>query len=195
MANDFITRTLARKNMRLLLIGSIAAIIMFGFGYAMVPLYNVLCTVTGLNGKTYSKSVPLMQQDQIDKSRIITVQFLTTTNAYLPWEFYAKTVSVDLYPGENKRVYFFAKNDSDHAMVVQAIPSVSPGIAAKYLKKTECFCFTQQRLEAHESKLMPVLFHLDPNLPKYITTLSLSYTLFDAEKVKQTIPHQAGTIS
>lgn len=160
----------------------ILTLAMFGFGFAMVPLYNVLCEITGLNGKTGSYSA--LSTAPIDVSRKITVQFLATDNAELPWTFIPLIKEVDVYPGENKEVAFYAKNNSGHTMTVQAIPSVTPGIAAKYLRKTECFCFQRQTFKDGEARDMPVLFHLDPSLPKNIQTITISYTLFDTSTLK-----------
>lgn len=172
---------------RLPLILSIVAVIMFGFGFALVPLYTMLCKATGLNGKTEGPALA-GTLGEIDQSRWVTVQFLATNNANLDWKFYPKTISVKVHPGENKLIYYYAENTSGHMMTVQAIPSVTPGIAAKYIKKTECFCFTQQTFKVNEKRDMPVLFHVDNNLPKEINTLSLSYTLFNAEKYKKPVP-------
>jgi cytochrome c oxidase assembly protein subunit 11 len=119
---------------------------------------------------------------QVDKSRSVEVQFLATRNAKLPWDFYPKLKSVTLHPGENKKIEYVAKNNSDHTMTVQAIPSVTPGLAANYLRKTECFCFNQQTLKSGQSMDMPLIFHLDPELPSEYHTVTLSYTLFDAGK-------------
>lgn len=157
-------------------------VLMFGFGFALVPIYNVLCSSFGINGKT-SGPAAAGDASQIDMSRLVTVQFVATDNANLPWKFYPLQKSVQVHPGENKKVAFFAENDSGKTMTVQAIPSVSPGIAAKYLKKTECFCFTQQTFTSGQAMEMPLLFHLDPALPKDITTLTLSYTMFDTAGV------------
>ena len=111
------------------------------------------------------------------------MQFVTTINANLSnWEFYPKVTAVNLHPGENQRVLFYAKNNTDQEMTVQAIPSVTPGLAAQYVKKTECFCFTQQTLKPHETKIMPLLFHIDKASLNDINTLTLSYTLFAAKK-------------
>lgn len=158
---------------------------MFAFCFAMVPMYNVLCKVTGLNGKTagaesYDPSQP------IDVSRWVTVEFVATNNAYLPWDFYPLVKKIRVHPGENTRLAFFARNNSGHNMTVQAIPSVAPGYAAKYLKKTECFCFTQQTFKAGEARDMPLLFHLDTELPREIKTVTLSYTMFDAANYRPT---------
>lgn len=149
---------------------------MFGFGYAMVPLYNVMCKSLGINGKTGGKTA--LAHD-VDISRTITIQFLTTRHEYLPWEFRPRKRTLRVHPGENKLTAFFAKNNTSKTMTVQAIPSVTPGQAAKYLKKTECFCFTRQTMKAGMEMDWPLLFHIDKNLPKNIHTITLSYTLFD----------------
>jgi cytochrome c oxidase assembly protein subunit 11 len=166
-----------KKQRRLLIVLSCFVVAMFGFGYAMVPLYNVLCKQLGINGKTGAQVA--LDDGGIDESRTITIQFLATTNAYIPWEFRPRLRTIRLHPGENKAVAYFAKNNTDHDMTVQAIPSVTPGVAARYLKKTECFCFTQQKMKGHEEMDWPLLFHVDRNLPKNIHTITLAYTLFD----------------
>ena len=166
-----------KSNIKIALILFFIVFGMFGFGYATVPLYNVLCSRLGFNGKTGG---PAANSAVIDNSRTITVQFLATNNADLPWKFYPIKTSIKVHPGENTKMAYFAENDSNKDMTVQAIPSVSPGIAAKYLKKTECFCFTQQYLAANKGMRMPVLFHLDPSIPSDVNTLTISYTMFDA---------------
>lgn len=154
----------------------LAAMAMFGFGFALVPLYNVMCRTLNINGKYYQGKVG---SDWVDDSRDVHVQFITNNNANMPWVFKSKRFEITVHPGENKRVDFYAKNTTDHGMTVQAIPSITPHEAAPYLRKTECFCFTQQYLDAHAAREMPVIFHLDPSLPKHIDTVTLSYTLFD----------------
>lgn len=166
-----------KKQRRLVIILSLFVVGMFGFGYAMVPLYSVLCSTLGINGKTGSQSA--LDDSGIDETRTITIQFLATTNAYIPWEFRPKLRTIRLHPGENKLVAYFARNNTDHEMTVQAIPSVTPGIAARYLKKTECFCFTQQKMKGQQEMDWPLLFHIDRNVPKNIHTITLAYTLFD----------------
>lgn len=170
-------------NRRLFFILVFLTLGMFGFGFALVPLYTVLCKTLGINGKT--NSMIAAQSQVIDKSRTITVQFLTTTNENLAWDFYPGVKKVIVHPGENKLIDFFAKNNSSGTMTVQAIPSVSPGLAAKYLRKTECFCFTRQTFKAGEKRNMPVLFHLDQDLPRDIHTITLSYTMFDTAHLGQ----------
>lgn len=167
-----------RKHTPLILKLSGLVLGMFAFAYAMIPLYNTLCDITGLNGKTGAR-VRMTQMDQIDTTRSIRVNFMVTNNEQMPWEFKGPTQFVDVNPGEVKRVEFYAKNPTAINMVGQTIPSVSPGEAARYLKKTECFCFDKQPLLAGEEANMPMIFFIDPNIPREIEQLTLSYTLFD----------------
>lgn len=164
------------------LVGMLVVIVvgMFGFGFALVPIYNSLCKTLGINGKTNTEAIAYdATKAIIQKNRNITVEFIAIKNGGVPWEFYSKTSKIHVHPGEIARLSFYAENSSDHRMTVQAIPSVTPGIAAKYLKKTECFCFTQQTLNGHEAMDMPLLFHLDAELPDTVKTITLTYTLFD----------------
>lgn len=155
----------------------VTVVAMFGFGFAMIPLYDVFCNVTGLNGKT-GDQVTGFSQVEADLSREIKVEFLTSLNESMPWEFKALQDSVMVHPGQPTKVEFLVRNLTDKDMVGQANPSVAPGIAAKYFQKTECFCFTAQPLKAGEEKVMPVVFIIDPSISKDINEISLSYTFF-----------------
>lgn len=158
----------------------VIAVSMFGFGFALVPIYNSLCKTLGINGKVVQSNQKYTENDRlVDKKRKITVQFVATNNGGVPWLFYPKIHQVVVHPGEIAKLAFYAENKTAQRMVVQAIPSVTPGIAAKYIKKTECFCFTRQVLNGHEAMDMPLLFHLDVDLPKSVQTITLAYTLFD----------------
>lgn len=171
------------KQHKKLLIALISVVLgMCVFAYALVPIYNTLCRTFGINGKP--DLTPELPSTSIVYNRTVNVEFLTTENKSLPWKFYPKTGRLAVHPGKSERVVFYVENDSDHTMIVQAIPSVTPGPAARYFKKTECFCFTQQTLKAHEAMDLPLLFHLDPKLPKDIHTLTLAYTLFDVTNRK-----------
>ena len=150
---------------------------MFCFGFALVPLYDVFCEYTGLNGKTGVQYVSA-EQLQVDTSREIKVEFLANTNDGMPWEFKALTYSINVHPGEANRVEFVVKNTTNRDIIGRATPSVSPGLAAAYFKKTECFCFTEQLLKAGEEKIMPVVFIVDPAINKNIREITLSYTFF-----------------
>lgn len=152
-------------------------IAMFGFGFALVPLYDTFCYLTGLNGKTddeaYSGDIM-----HVDNTRNIKVEFVTSLNESMPWEFKPMQTSVNVHPGEPKKIGFIVKNLTDKDMIGQAIPSVAPGLAASYFKKTECFCFTEQVLKAGEEKEMPVVFIVDPSIDEDIREITLSYTFF-----------------
>lgn len=150
---------------------------MFGFGFALVPLYDVFCDVTGLNGKTGDRVV-LKEAPKIDETRTIKVQFVANLNETMPWEFKPLVKSVEVHPGQPTTIEYYAKNTTRHAMTGQAIPSVAPGLAAGYFQKTECFCFSEQTLAAGEEKRMPVIFIVDSALPDDIGELTLSYTFF-----------------
>ena len=151
---------------------------MFGFGFAMVPLYDVFCDITGLNGKT-SNVAASYKAASIDTERTITVQFLTRTAKGIPWRFEPMINEVKVHPGERKIVKFYAKNESESDIVGQAVPSVSPGRAAIYFQKIECFCFNNQPLKASEDVEMGLQFYIDLDLPDDVSTITLSYTLYD----------------
>jgi cytochrome c oxidase assembly protein subunit 11 len=154
------------------------AIAMFGFGYALVPLYNVFCEITGLNGKTGVISQEKAGATGIDESRLVTVQFDTNINGDLPWVFKSGMNSIQVHPGQITDVVFVVENQADVPVAGQAIPSVAPGQASLHFNKTECFCFTQQTLGPHERREMLVRFVVDPALPRKISTVTLSYTFF-----------------
>ena len=156
----------------------IAVVCMFGFGFALVPLYDVFCEVTGLNGKTNNQAYTPVEV-KIDESRTITIQFVATNNDGMIWEFGPNDRMLKVHPGAATNTSFFARNPSDKEMLAQAIPSISPSRAAPFFHKTECFCFNQQDLAAGELVDMPLQFIVDQDLPKDIRTITLSYTFFD----------------
>lgn len=175
-----------KSHRKIFIIGGIVAALMFVFCFAMVPLYSLICKKTGINTATANQAliVPAKADEQTvpDLSREITVQFVATNHMGLPWDFYPKTKSVRVHPGENATVYFYAKNTTDKRMTVQAIPSITPTDAIGHFHKMECFCFTQQTLDAHTDKDMALIFNLDKSIPKNIHVITLAYTLFDANK-------------
>lgn len=155
------------------------AVAMFAFVFVvMVPLYNVLCDVLGINGKTSGEAYTAVAA-QVDTSREITVQFVATNNDDMPWEFRPQVTMMTVNPGAANDTVFFAANPTTTAMVAQAIPSISPSRAAEYFHKTECFCFNQQPLDGNAQAEMPLQFIVDQDLPRDIRTITLSYTLFD----------------
>ncbi|WP_448556522.1 cytochrome c oxidase assembly protein [Thalassotalea montiporae] len=151
---------------------------MFGFGFAMVPLYDVFCEITGLNGKTADTAAQVNDKG-VDESRLVTVQFISHLAKGIPWQFEPMVREIQVHPGEMKLVKFYAKNESQSPIIGQAVPSVSPGQAALYFQKIECFCFNHQPLQASEDVEMALQFYVDPELPDDISTLTLSYTLYD----------------
>lgn len=171
-----------RTNNKVILRLIVAVFGMFGFGFALVPLYNVLCDVTGLNGKTAGQ-YEVTGTLEADQSRFITVQFTTSNNAEMPWEFHPKEAMIKVRPGEINEVFFVAKNPTEHRMKAQAVPSLSPSAAVEFFNKTECFCFTQQSLEPGESIDMPLRFFVARDIPEKISKLTLSYTLFSLPEV------------
>lgn len=151
------------------------------FAFALVPLYDVLCSITGLNGKT-DNAASTLAKAKVDTTRNVTVQFTSAVMPGLGWNFYPKQSSITLHPGKIETVLFEAKNITSQVVVGQAIPSVTPGIASVYLKKVECFCFVNQSLKPGETKIMPLRFFIDPAIPKDINVMTLSYSFFEATK-------------
>lgn len=164
-----------KKTLTRLVLGVFA---MFGFGFALVPLYDVFCDITGLNGKTNTQAAQYSVEG-VDKERLVTVQFISRMAKGIPWQFEPMVREIKVHPGERKVVKFFAKNEAQRDIIGQAVPSVSPGQAALYFQKIECFCFNHQPLKGQESIEMALQFYVDPELPKDISTLTLSYTLYD----------------
>jgi cytochrome c oxidase assembly protein subunit 11 len=152
---------------------------MFGFGFALIPLYAVLCDITGLGGKTGGAYDYQPASVSVDKSRLIRVNFMTQTNDGMPWQFWSEQGGVRVHPGELKEVAFFVKNTTNRPMIGQAVPSVVPAAAAEHFHKTECFCFRSQTLQPGETLEMPMRFIVGPELPKQVQIISLSYSLFD----------------
>ena len=157
----------------------LAVVAMFGFGFALVPIYDVFCKVTGLNGKTGGRVAYEATAADIDMARTVTVQFTSMNNSNMSWVFHPMQNQIEVHPGELNEVKFYAKNPTPVRMIGQAVPSVTPSLSASFLHKTECFCFTQQVLEAGQEIEMPVRFFVDKALPKDVHKMTLSYTLFD----------------
>ncbi len=156
----------------------VVALGMFGFGFALVPFYNRICEVAGLRelwqpGQVDAASV----NTQVDLTRTVTVEFDSNTRM-LPWTFKPMASSVEIHPGELTQMVYEVRNTLAEPVTGQAVPSYGPGLAAQYFRKLECFCFTQQTLAAGEVRQMPVVFVIDPSLPKDVNTITLSYTFF-----------------
>ena len=154
---------------------------MFGFGFLLVPLYDVFCEITGFGGRTNTEAVTVAEAP--DLTREIRVEFVTTVNSYAQFEFAAETDSMIVHPGKMYFANFTAKNLASEHKVAQAVPSVAPATAAEHFTKIECFCFTSQEFLADEERAMPLQFIVDPNLPDYVDTITLQYTFFDTARV------------
>ena len=151
---------------------------MFGFGFLLVPIYEVFCDITGLGGRT-SNEAAVDVVAAPDFSRSVRVEFVASVNANGPWEFRPEVASMMVHPGQMYTTTFWARNMRDLDVVGHAVPSVAPGTAARYFNKTECFCFTEQQFGPNEGRDMPVIFIVDPDLPAHVETVTLSYTFFD----------------
>lgn len=157
---------------------SVAAVGMFAFAiFVMPPLYDVFCELTGIGGKTKGQYEGAAVD--VDAEREIKIQFVATNNGAMPWDFSPVEYQVRVHPGEKKAVEFYARNPTDRDMTAQAVPNITPNNAADFFHKTECFCFNKQDLKAGEEARMPLVFIVDPELPASVTTITLSYTLFD----------------
>ncbi|MEX0730304.1 MAG: cytochrome c oxidase assembly protein [Aquisalimonadaceae bacterium] len=160
---------------RLLLV----AVAMFAFGFALVPMYQVICEITGFNGFVSGNAAQAPVSAGSNTDRTVTVEFVATVNESRPWTFRPRQTRMEVKPGELYTAYFYAENMRDRDTVSQIVPSVAPGTAGRHFHKTECFCFTEQAFEGGQGREMPVTFYVDPALPERTTTLTLSYTLFD----------------
>lgn len=167
------------KNKKLTLKLLVAVVAMFGFGFALVPLYDVMCEQLGINGKTNTVSAIQPQGMVPDESRTIRVEFMAHISHDMPWSFKPEKTSLNVHPGQVIQTAYLAKNLSRHKIVGQAVPSVSPGLGATYFNKIECFCFNQQPLDGNGYAEMPLIFYIEPDIPESIHTLTLSYTLYD----------------
>ena len=154
-----------------------------GFGFALVPLYDVLCELTGLGGRTGGPYEYTAASATPDRSRLVKINFITNTNAGMTWEFKAESGGVRVHPGELTEVSFYVHNPTDRTIVGQAVPSLVPQSAAAHFHKTECFCFERQTLGPGESLSMPMRFIVGRELPKNVQSISLSYALFDVTKL------------
>jgi cytochrome c oxidase assembly protein subunit 11 len=166
----------ANRNMTWKLLG--VAVGSFGFGFALVPLYNVLCSVTG-----YGDQAKLLQRvtaiEHPDPSRTVTVEFLADVASAGTFEFRPVVRTVQVHPGQLFTAEFYAKNLSGRDAVAQAVPNIAPSEVAAYFHKTECFCFSPQRFALNEGRDMPVRFIIDPALPSHIDLITLAYTFYD----------------
>jgi cytochrome c oxidase assembly protein subunit 11 len=169
---------LATKNRKLFVRLAVVALGMFGFGYALVPFYYQICAAWGINTLGEKSAAP--ENRQVDRSRTVTVELDSNTHQ-MAWRFRPLVGHVAVHPGELVSVEFEVTNASAVPVTGQAVPSYGPQRAGEYFKKLECFCFTQQTLAPGETRRMPVLFTIDPRLPKDVNTIAISYTFFTVE--------------
>lgn len=155
-------------------------VLMFGFGYALVPLYDVFCDVTGLGGRGVKEvAVDYVDPMGVDRNRDVRMEYVTSVNGNLPWSFKALTETTNIHPGALNEAHFIVENQSDRTIVGRAVYNVSPAEASIYLSKTECFCYTEQTLGPGEKLEMPMRFVIGTDLPKNIKGVTLSYTFFE----------------
>ena len=161
---------------------ALVALLMVGFGYALVPLYDVFCDITGLNGKVdYSAPAVIAPGLAPVEERWVTVTFDANVQSELPWYFKPEVTSMKVRAGVPNEANYVVRNEASYDTTGQAIPSVAPGAASKHMQKMECFCFSRQSLAAGEDKVMPLRFVISPELPDDISSLTLSYTFFNVD--------------
>lgn len=156
------------------------AVGMFGFGFALIPFYDVMCKALGISRENITRQTAYVPDAvAVDTTRSVRVQFLATNDGTMPWEFRPQVTDLHVNPGAVAQTTFYVRNPAPSAMIAQAVPSISPPEAAQYFHKVECFCFTQQALDPGAQLDMPLQFVVDKALPAGIRTITLSYTLFD----------------
>ena len=169
---------LSERNNRALFVKLVVVVVaMFGFGYALVPFYEKICEVTGLRNIDRADTVA---NTQVDATRFVRVEFDTNLRN-MPWRFRALEPMTEVHPGAVAQAMFEVVNTTDRAVTGQAIPSYAPQQAAQYFRKLDCFCFSKQTLAPGETRRMPVVFVVDPAMPKDLGTITLSYTFFEVE--------------
>jgi cytochrome c oxidase assembly protein subunit 11 len=166
-----------RANRATLVKLAIVAAVMFGFGFLLVPFYDQICKATGLRDIDTPDEV---RNTQVDAARSVRLE-LDANVSRLPWRFRPVTPIVTVHPGELTQVMYEVENDSERPVTGQAVPSYGPRLAGEYFRKLDCFCFTKQGFAPHEKRRMPVVFVIDPKLPKDVNTITLSYTFFEVE--------------
>lgn len=176
--NDLQTRRDANRHLALKLLWVVGGALLFTI--ALVPLYNVLCQLTGLNGKTEGLPATVQKSLKVDESRWVTVEFIGNVMPGLGWNFTPNQNSMRVHPGQIELATFEARNNTNQVAVGQAVPSVSPGQASLYFKKIACFCFQRQSLEPGETREMPLRFYVSPDLPANIQNVTLSYAFYSA---------------
>lgn len=173
-----------RGNLRLAFKLGLVALFFVGFGFGMVPLYDVICNLTGLNGRTNAVAAVVSKNTQVDATRWVNVEFLSHTMPGVGLVFTPEKFSMRVHPGAIIHTHYVVKNENQETFVGQAIPSITPAVAAPFFQKIECFCFSQQKFLPGEERTMPVVFVVNPELNPDFGTITLSYTFFEAVKAK-----------
>jgi cytochrome c oxidase assembly protein subunit 11 len=185
--------TREQNSRRLLKRAVLVCVCMFLFGFACVPIYRLACDHGYLGPRVQNSPDGKVAAGAYvpDESRWVTVQFVGNVNSKLAWQFAPEAMSVRVHPGVLSEAWFDATNHADGAIVGNAVPSIAPNQASLFFNKTECFCFTEQTLNAGESRRMPVKFIIDPKIPADIETLTLSYTFYNNELATKRIAEEA----
>ncbi len=166
---------------------SIIPVLMFGFGFALVPLYDVFCAVTGINGKNYSVvDKDTFKLDPVTGQKVVTLQLLADADSRDVWHFKPEKKKLEIQAGKMITTYYELTNYQDVAVDIQAVPSIAPGEWAEYLVKIECFCFSQQTIAAHETVRLPLQVTLSSKAPEEVNHLSLSYRIYQNESIGAT---------
>jgi cytochrome c oxidase assembly protein subunit 11 len=176
-----------QKNMQLAYRLAGVAVLFSALGFGMVPLYDVICKWTGINGKTNAQAVAAISNTQVDSSRWVTVQFLSHSMPGVGLNFKPEQFSMRVHPGEMVYTHYVVENMSRQAFVGQAIPSVTPANGASYLQKVECFCFNQQTFGPNEVRNLPIVFYISNDIDPNLGTVTLSYTFFEAVKEQASV--------
>jgi cytochrome c oxidase assembly protein subunit 11 len=171
-----------RSNKRMAIKLAFVSLFFVGFGFGMVPLYDVFCELTGLNGKTNDVAAVADKNTQVDLSRTVKVEFLSHSMPGVGLSFKPEQFSIRVHPGEISHMNYTVTNTTDKVFVGQAVPSVTPAVASLHFEKLECFCFTQQTFQPGETRIMPVVFVVNPKMDRDLGTVTLSYTFFEAVK-------------
>ena len=169
-----------RPHKRLLIVLVSFVLFMCVFTYLLVPIFTFVCKQVGINGKNGLSATPAAIGMTADQTRTIKVQFTSVLHGNFKFQFKPMEPEITIHPGERRTIYFYAENDTGVGKTVQAVPSITPIDAARFLKKIECFCFTQQHFDKNEKAKMFVNFYIDPDISKDIKEITLAYTLFDA---------------
>jgi cytochrome c oxidase assembly protein subunit 11 len=176
-----------QKNMQLAYRLAGVAVLFSALGFGMVPLYDVICKWTGINGKPNAQAVAAISNTQVDTSRWVTVQFLSHSMPGIGLNFKPEQFSMRVHPGEMVYTHYVVENMSRQAFVGQAIPSVTPANGASYLQKVECFCFNQQTFGPNEVRTLPIVFYISNDIDPNLGTVTLSYTFFEAVKEQASV--------